>query len=439
MHLSHRSTMPRRAGVVTALVATLTMVASLPASASNVRVQHALFGMHDGTTDLSSLQELHEGSVRLWDVGARWAQIETHANHQKYHWDRLDHLVSQAQAAHAEVTMVVGMTPSFYSRVPTNVPAKRITAYKNFVRAMMRRYKSFHGSRGIDAYQVWNESNISTFWTGSVGMMARLTRAMHDVRNRFDRHAKVIAPPMVTRLGYQLKGLSAYYHQRVGGRPVWKYVDAVALSMYPLPTYGKRAGVPEDSIKQLRTARGLLHQAGVPRSKPIWNTEINYGLQSGARGGTKADPITEARQASNVVRTYLLNAANGVKRVFWYRYDFHPLDDGGSLANTLLTALDDTTQVTAAGRAYQRARQWMHGTLLGTRKHAPCPKDAHGTYSCVVKDGSGKRWIYWNPFHRAKVKLPRGVHHLQGVLGSTSRVTPRSALRVGASPVMVSH
>ena len=30
----------------------------------------------------------------------------------------------------------------------------------------MKRYRSFHGARGIANYQVWNEANITTFWTG---------------------------------------------------------------------------------------------------------------------------------------------------------------------------------------------------------------------------------------------------------------------------------
>jgi hypothetical protein len=137
------------------------------------------------------------------------------------------------------------------------------------------------------------------------------------------------------------------------------------------------------------------------------------------------------------MRTYLLNAANRVKRVFWYRYDWGRLGDGGTLGNTLITSPDDSSTVTAAGRAYHRVQLWMHGTLLGTRTSPPCAKDRHGTYACVVKDGTGKRYIYWNPFHGAKVRLPKGVHRLQGVLGGNSTVKPRQLLQVNYKPVMV--
>jgi hypothetical protein len=79
----------------------------------------------------------------------------------------------------------------------------------------------------------------------------------------------------------------------------------------------------------------------------------------------------------------------------------------------------------------------MHGKLLGTAKHPPCRRDKHGTYTCVVRDSSGRRYVYWNPFHGAKVRLPKRVHHVQGVLGATSSVKPRSTLRVTYKPVMV--
>jgi hypothetical protein len=260
---------------------------------------------------------------------------------------------------------------------------------------------------------------------------------MYDVRNRYDKQALVIAPSMVSRLDYQRKAMADYYHRRVAGRAVWRYVDAVALSLYPMPKYGGRTGVPEDAMKQLRTVRRRLHQAGVPTAKPVWATEINYGLQTGDRAGTRSERISNARQAANVMRTYLLGAANGLKRVFWYRYNWNRLPSGGTMANTQLTDPDDPTSPTPAGRAYARVEDWMHGRLIGSPGHRPCATDRHGTYTCVISDSTGSRYVYWNPFRAATVRLPRGVHEKQGVLGAVSPVQPRSTLKVGFKPVMV--
>ncbi len=72
----------------------------------------------------------------------------------------------------------------------------------------------------------------------------------------------------------------------------------------------------------LTAVRTMLKQAGV--TKPVWNTEINYGLL----GGGTAKRITASKQAAYVARTFMLNAANNVKRVYWYSWDLQ------NLANT---------------------------------------------------------------------------------------------------------
>jgi polysaccharide biosynthesis protein PslG len=429
------SSRTRRSAVLTALVATLALLVSVaPASAHDVRVRHALYGVHDSS--LRSFSAVHEGSIRLWDTGVQWREIEKKRG--RYSWGRLDQLVTAAQHAHAEVTFVMAMTPHFYSPTPTK-PPRRLAPFKAFVRAAMKRYRVFHGSRGIAAYQVWNEANISNFWTGTPLGMARLVRAVDQVRDKVDPRAKVVAPPMTMRLGYQADWMKKFYAVRLGGRPVWRYVDTLAFNLYPLPTYGRRAGTPEDSMALLGQARARLRQDHVPASKPIWNTEVNYGLKSGKDAGRPAKPITDRLQAAYIIRTFLLNAAHGVKRVDWYRYDMRRVPGGGPLGNTLLSSPRHPGRVTAAGHAFVRAQHWMHGRLVGSPGHAPCAKDRRGTYRCVVRDASGPRSIYWNPYRTGTVRLARGVHHLTGVLGATKTVHPHARITVGRAPVMASR
>ena len=337
-----RTTAHRAVTCAFAWLAVVAVVAGLtaPAGAADVRVTHALFGVHDRTD--ASYTTIHEGSVRLWSVKAAWQDVETAPG--QYDWPPLDHLVNTANAAHASVTMVVAMTPSFYASSPT-LPPRDLQHYRDFVRKLMKRY-----GHQIDSYQVWNEANIANFWTGTPHQMAQLTKAMWQTRNTSDPAAQVVAPPFPVRRPSQLTGVSSYEEQRVGGVPVWRYYDVAAFNLYPLPTYHGRPGVPEDSMALLKQAKQRLHQAGVPPGKPIWNTEVNYGLKSGADAGQPATVISEARQASNVMRTYLLNAANGVRRVFWFRYDTRaslPTPGGGALGNTLLSVPSSPTELSA--------------------------------------------------------------------------------------------
>jgi hypothetical protein len=365
-----------------------------------------------------------------------WNQVETARG--VYDWTRLDQLVSAAQAAHAEILMTVAMTPSFYAAAPTD-PPRTVAPYRRFVRALMRRYRTFDGAPGISAYQVWNEANISTFWTGTPRQVAQLTRVMAQARNQLDPQAKVIGPAMVTRLPFELHGIGSYYGVRLNGVPVWHYLDAVSLNLYPMPRYGARPGVPEDSMRLLHAVRRTLHQAGVPATLPIWNTEVNYGVNVGPMSGTPAVPISTTAQASNVMRTYLLNAANGVSRVFWYRYDMGRNSAGGTIGDTLLSTPREPDDISAAGLAYVLAQQWMHGTLVGEHGQAPCARDRRGTYTCVVRDSSGTRRIYWNPFRHAKVTLASNAHQLENVLGTVSTAEPGSTIRVGPTPVMATR
>ena len=81
--------------------------------------------------------------------------------------------------------------------------------------------------------------------------------------------------------------MADYQSQRVDGHPVWRYYDANALSLYPQEKYGARPGAPEDAMRLLHKVRRLLTDVGVP-SKPIWGTEINYGLNGHATAATRS-------------------------------------------------------------------------------------------------------------------------------------------------------
>jgi len=83
----------------------------------------------------------------------------------------------------------------------------------------MNRYRSFHGQCGVAAYQVWNEGNISQFWTGTPQQLARLTRVVKRTRDSVDPGATVVAPSFAVRLPYQRAWMREYQRQRVDGHP----------------------------------------------------------------------------------------------------------------------------------------------------------------------------------------------------------------------------
>jgi hypothetical protein len=400
------------------------------------KVPRAYFGIHDASG--AAYGRVPFGSIRLWDAGVTWKDIETSRG--VYSWSRLDSLVSKAQAHHVQVTLTLGMTPSFYADKSSLAP-RHLAAYARYVRAVMHRYRNFHGHRGIAAYQVWNEGNVQLFWSGTPHRLAQLTRVVDRVRNHVDPHATVVAPSFAVRLPYQRRWLSAYQRSHVAGRPVWHYYDANAISIYPKPKYGSRPGGPEDAMRLVDMTRHRLAEAGVPHRRGLWATEVNYGLIGGAVGMRSTAPISAKRQAANVMRTYLLGAAHGLDRMFWYRYDWGLLPaslGGGTLGNTLLSVPGHTTEVTAAGHALRTARRWLRGRLVATGHHRmPCARGRHGTYTCTVRYRHGTRTIMWNPHREVRVRLRHAAsrHVVSGraVVGARHRVT----VKVGYRPVMV--
>jgi hypothetical protein len=260
------------------------------------------------------------------------------------------------------------------------------------------------------------------------------------VRNEVDPGATVVAPSFAVRLPGEQRWIRRYESQRVDGTPVWHLYDASAFSLYPMATYGARPGGPEDAMRLLGTARGLLTHAGVPSSKPIWATEINYGLKSGAPGQLSAAPISNRRQIANVLRTYLLGAARGLDRVFWYRYDWGRLpasQGGGTLGNTLLTVPGEWSRVTPAGAALATAEKWLGGRLVPGRARRPCAHDRRGTYTCLVRYVGGARTIMWNPDRKVTVRVDRALSRVNESGRATTLSGRAARLKVGYRPVMV--
>jgi len=188
----------------------------------------------------------------------------------------------------------------------------------------------------------------------------------------------------------------------------------VSLQLYP-----EADGTPESSMELLSAIRVVLERHGV--AKPIWNTEVNYGLT-----GLPVSPTRTKKQLANVARTYLLNAANRVERVYWYGWDQQQIVD------TLMTYADGVT-VTPAGRAFRTVQRWMKGATVQS-----CAADALGTYLCTLTYDGGVRRVFWNPSVEVSVELPSGATTFQRIgRDALSAPAPGTSLGVNDVPLMV--
>jgi polysaccharide biosynthesis protein PslG len=404
---------PRALVLAVAFGLTVTLLPAGPASAAQ-RVTNRLFGMTDN--DPVSFPSARPGSLRLWDSHVTWREIERSPGN--FDFSYLDAAISSARRNGSDVLLVLGQTPRFHAQRPNaaafygrgaSSPPK-LWAWKRYVRKVALRYKG----RGVD-YQVWNEGNVPGFWSGTPAKLAELTRVTWKVLNNSDPRAQVVSPAMATRLSSQQRWMRTFYAQRTGGARVGRWMDVVSLNLYPMTNEG-----PEASMRLLSTSRSILRSFGV--TKPIWNTEINYGLQVGG-GGTARD-ITRKKEAAFVARTYVLNASNNIKRVFWYAWDLQ------KLANTQLTYA--TGSLTPAGKTYSVVKSWLRGT-----RAVGCSRSSKGTYTCTFRYSNGVKRVYWNPSRKATVRTVSSATRVYYQSGGDDRIRGGKLIGVKFAPVMV--
>ncbi len=316
-------------------------------------ISRSLFGMHVFNVEDDVWPTVPVGSLRLWDNETTWSVIEPLQN--AFAWGKLDNAVANAEKnGMKDILYVLAGTPSWASDDPASGGAagvlpgaagmpRNLADWDDFVTQVATRYKG-----RISAYQVWNEANLTTFSTGSPAEMAELTKRAYDIIKSIDPSATVVAPSTGTRLGGPFKKFYPAYLQELKKRD-WP-VDVWAVHTYP-----HSLGTPADRAALARTYLDMLKQYGAP-SRPIWDTENNFGLAGPGPQNPDQD-ITDGRAASWTAQTYLDALRLGISRVYWYAWG--PENDlvgiqmyDGTPAATAFATLQDWI----VGASYQGCR-----------------------------------------------------------------------------------
>ena len=309
---------------------------------SGIAVTGTLFGNHPiiGSPEFS-------GTVRLWDTSTSWNKIERSRG--QYTWGALDRAVAAAEAAGQEVLLVLGGTPEWaavaqapgaeFAGTGSSMPMTDPALFEDYVRAVVGRY----GGR-IAAYQIWNEANISQFWRGTPELMADLTARAYAIIKRAVPGAQVVAASTGSRW---VKGFTEFYPEYLAALKEFGWpVDAFSVHLYPMAS-----GTTRDRAFLLGMMKTALRIAGAP-AKPIWETEINYGITNPGTGEA-ARTIPDAEIPGYVGRTYLDSLRYGIARSYWYAWTPEYRLLGIQMWNGYL-----------ATRAYGRIRDWVVGSTF---------------------------------------------------------------------------
>ena len=340
-------------------------------------------GVQDGAWPDSNVPV---GSLRLWDSGTSWSQIETTRG--RYDWAQLDESVDNAESNGVDdILLVLGTTPAWNAKridaadypAPGAASAPRdIDAWDRYVAAVAKRYAG-----RITSYQVWNEASLSMFWDGTPEQMADLTERAYRIIKDIDPGATVVAASTTVRLEGAFDRFFTGYLAALKERD-WP-VDVLAVHLYPASRDDTDARA--EFIAQVRDTLTAVQAPDLP----LWDTELNYGL-AGPGPTNPRQSIEGSRARDWVVQTTMDSLALGIARTYWYIWTPEPYPLLGM----------QLTNGSGAVKGLRVVDQWLvGGELLG------CTEEA-GLASCdVTKSGVPTR-IVWSIDGPAALAPPAG-------------------------------
>ena len=265
---------------------------------------------------------LTAGMHRLWDLGVAWKDVNPAPG--VFDWKTLDAEVAQVEESGSKPLLVLGMTPGWAAADPsagdprwglgTASPPRETAYWRDYVTAVVDRY----GAR-IPAYQIWNEANLGTFWSGNPEQMAQLTEEAFDIIKAKQPEAIVVAPSIGLRLAARMRNFTKAFMGALSTRGF--PVDALAIHTYPAGTGG-----PADRVALVTEWQNVVVESVGATSPvldlPVWDTEVNYGLAGpGPRPGRS---FTDAEAAALIRQTYADSLSLGIDATFWYLYTAAP-------------------------------------------------------------------------------------------------------------------
>ncbi len=380
------------------------LVSDYPAPSSGVAVPSDSFGIHApvdwGTPVVAA------SWVRLWDAGVSWAEVEPQDNN--FDFTKLRASIEAAERQGSKVLYVLGNTPGWANggRPSNGPPTDNATAV-----AFISRLINEFGGR-IAAYEVWNEGNLSTYWDGSQAQLAQLTR---DVNNAAGSTSQVFAASTGTRATNAFVTNYGDYLEELGklGWPI----DGYTVHSYPVASGG-----PVDRVQQLAQFKTLLALRGAP-VKPIYDTELNYGL-AGLGEGRRA--IDDATGAAYITQSFIQSIQYGVDSTFWYLWT-----GTRGYFDLLGVQLDPSTPISNA--AWNNLRGMVSGQRL-TR----CI-DSGNVYACQFDSGSGvPSTMLWTSTGTAQVNIAGLGSNCWDLLGNPCISVANNQVTVGMLPIRIS-
>jgi hypothetical protein len=382
-------------------------------------VPRTLFGQHMHRAATTTVWPATPfGAWRLWDAAVTWNNLEPSKS--EWHFETLENYVSMAELHNVEVVLPLGLSPKWASARPDEISSygpgnaaepANIEDWKNYVRTVATKYKG-----RIHYYELWNEVNLSGFYSGSVDQMLTMAKEAYQIIKSIDPSASVVSPSCVasdSRIAWFEE-----YLKKGGGQ----YADIIGYHFYVSPN------APEQMVPFIGKVKQIIADNNLS-GKPLWNTESGWYIENHnstvAAEGSFSKVLTDSEASAYVARSYVLNWASGVNRFFWYAWD----------NNNMGFVEKDGKTVKAPATAYAQTYNWLNGA-----KMISCGKNNQGTWVIrLVKSDNKAAWIVWNADNPVNMDLPRewNAKSMKNLAGNVSSVASVTQLEISQSPILI--
>jgi hypothetical protein len=344
----------------------------VPASYVGLHIHHAGAG--------TAWPKVPFASWRLWDAYVGWPWLEPTRG--AWDWTIADRLVQLAGEHAVELVLPLGLSPAWASARPQEPSAYRpgfaaepadLEDWRHYVEAVASRYAG-----RIHVYEIWNEPNLASFYSGDPAQMVRLCREAYAIIKRIDAAALVVSPSATGTGG--VAWLDRFLD--AGGGDCF---DIVGFHLYVWPD------PPEAIVPLVARVNDVMRGHGIA-GRPLWNTETGWYIvpaRSAPAGTPHPEALSESAAAATLARALVLARAAGVERFYWYAWD----NDAMGLA--------DRDGARAPGRALAEIQRWLVGAHLDG-----CRRGSDGTWICAVRRDGHDQWIVWNPSGKAELPTP---------------------------------
>jgi hypothetical protein len=328
------------------------------------------------------------GRWRLWDAYVAWPHLEPRPG--EWRFETLDRYVALADHGRVELLLPLGLSPSWVSARPTEPSGYRpgyaaeprdIGEWRRYVRQIAARYKG-----RVPAYEVWNEPNLKSFYTGSVDTMVQLSREAFVAIKSIDP-AAVVVSPSPTEGASGVAWLDEYL-RRGGG----EWADVIGYHFYVAPD------APEAMVSLIERVQAVMRRYGV--AKPLWNTETGWPIESRQRSveprgeGLYSRVLSDREAAGYLARAHILGWVAGVSSFYWYAWDNYEMG---------VVEVDGRTPKTVA-TAYAEIQRWLVGARIDS-----CSRNDAGTWMCERIGATGRpSWIVWSERGESPLRPPSG-------------------------------